>query len=322
MEAKTSAKKSSALRASHSEACLRFTNGRMEKEEGTNPSASTESALLEVDLLKLQGNHHTERGEHEQAVDLYTKAINLCALNPDHQKQDLAKLYSNRSCAYYGARDLEKAILDADKCIELEKSWSKGYLRKGLALLAARPRTSAKVAETKACYEEGLRNCPGNDELLKALREISRLESVNVFGAMPSTKEAQETVRVKWDEANLERHMHDKGRLYGTMPIDEVETPFLVYDEEMAEKHNLIGTVEKDSSVTAIDMTVLKEKLGLLSTSQDRETPASRVEAATAFEEKRSKHYRDEALQYASATGNPNKREGRPPSHASSATSS
>jgi stress-induced-phosphoprotein 1 len=43
-------------------------------------------------------------------------------------------LYSNRSACYASLRDFEKALADANKTIEVNPGWSKGYGRKGAAL--------------------------------------------------------------------------------------------------------------------------------------------------------------------------------------------
>lgn len=43
-------------------------------------------------------------------------------------------LYSNRSASYASIKDFNKALEDANKCVELSPGWSKGYGRKGAAL--------------------------------------------------------------------------------------------------------------------------------------------------------------------------------------------
>jgi hypothetical protein len=40
--------------------------------------------------------------------------------------------------------------------------------------------------------------------------------------------------RIRWDESALARHRKDRGVRYGTMKIDEPETPFLVYNREVS----------------------------------------------------------------------------------------
>ena len=49
--------------------------------------------------------------------------------------------------------------------------------------------------------------------------------------------------RVTWNEALLARDEAARGVLYGTMKINEPDTPFLVYDEEMAERDGIVGEI-------------------------------------------------------------------------------
>jgi stress-induced-phosphoprotein 1 len=43
-------------------------------------------------------------------------------------------LYSNRSASYASLKDFDKALSDAEKTVELNPTWGKGYSRKGAAL--------------------------------------------------------------------------------------------------------------------------------------------------------------------------------------------
>jgi len=43
-------------------------------------------------------------------------------------------LYSNRSGSYASLKNFDKALEDANKTVELNPSWGKGYSRKGTAL--------------------------------------------------------------------------------------------------------------------------------------------------------------------------------------------
>ena len=76
--------------------------------------------------LKTSGNEALQAGKFEDAIQFYTDAIKL------DEKSHV--LYSNRSAAYSSLREYEKAIEDAEKCIELSPSFVKGYSRKGSAL--------------------------------------------------------------------------------------------------------------------------------------------------------------------------------------------
>ena len=47
--------------------------------------------------------------------------------------------------------------------------------------------------------------------------------------------------RVTWNEDILAKHARERGVLYGTMKIDQPDTPFLVYDADKAENRRLGG---------------------------------------------------------------------------------
>lgn len=62
----------------------------------------------------------------KEAAECYTKAL---AQDPfDHV------FYSNRSAAYAEAEEYEKALRDADRCVELKPEFAKGFSRRALAL--------------------------------------------------------------------------------------------------------------------------------------------------------------------------------------------
>mmetsp|Transcript_11466 Transcript_11466/g.31287 ORF Transcript_11466/g.31287 Transcript_11466/m.31287 type:complete len:331 (+) Transcript_11466:136-1128(+) len=111
--------------------------------------------------LKEAGNKHFGDGEWSQAKDLYTQAI---ALDPHN-----AVLFSNRSAAALQLAELEDAVKDADKAIELNPSWDKGYYRKGCALEAA-----GKDMEALAAYRSALERNNENGELHRLVRKMKQ----------------------------------------------------------------------------------------------------------------------------------------------------
>ena len=72
----------------------------------------------------------------------YTEAIRR---NPED-----AKLYSNRAACYQKLAEFPSALKDSEECIRLEPSFIKGFIRKGLALLAMKEVTKATAAFQKA----------------------------------------------------------------------------------------------------------------------------------------------------------------------------
>lgn len=98
---------------------------------------------FQINLLKEQGNVALASENFSEAIEIYTKAIQLDDKNH--------VLYSNRSAAYVKAGKYEEALQDANKTIELNPTWAKGYSRKGSALSLMQ-----KYGEALTAYAEGM----------------------------------------------------------------------------------------------------------------------------------------------------------------------
>lgn len=81
------------------------------------------------------------------AIEHYSDAI-----NGTNDKEELKVLYSNRSAAFLMAKQNEKALEDAIRCVECDSRWLKGYGRKGDAFFAL-----GKYSEAYNAYNAGLR---------------------------------------------------------------------------------------------------------------------------------------------------------------------
>eukprot|EP00611_Tribonema_gayanum_P010729 TRINITY_DN2080_c0_g2_i3.p1 TRINITY_DN2080_c0_g2~~TRINITY_DN2080_c0_g2_i3.p1 ORF type:complete len:484 (-),score=203.12 TRINITY_DN2080_c0_g2_i3:489-1895(-) len=81
---------------------------------------------LQAEEFKTHGNEAFKKGQWQEAIDWYSKAIDL---DPEDRVY-----YSNRSAAYLKLGDAKsKALKDAEKCVALGKDWSKAYSRLGAA---------------------------------------------------------------------------------------------------------------------------------------------------------------------------------------------
>jgi tetratricopeptide (TPR) repeat protein len=83
-----------------------------------------------VDALKNAGNDAFAKGRWDDAISLYTQALDGAPANH--------VLYSNRAAAYLARRfpgDALNAIADANTAIRLDPSFAKGYHRKSCALI-------------------------------------------------------------------------------------------------------------------------------------------------------------------------------------------
>jgi len=68
---------------------------------------------------KEKGTEQFKQKNFDKAVEFYTKAFEE---NPsDHT------ILGNRSAAFHNLKQFDKALEDAQKCIEIKKDWAKGY---------------------------------------------------------------------------------------------------------------------------------------------------------------------------------------------------
>jgi tetratricopeptide (TPR) repeat protein len=114
--------------------------------------------------FKTIGNDHLQNGEFPQAIEAYTRAIELDG--SDHI------FYSNRSAAYLSSGDGGKALADAEKCIELKADWPKGYSRRGAALHSLKNYEGAEAA-----YQAGLAIAPEDAGLKSGLAEVQKIQN-------------------------------------------------------------------------------------------------------------------------------------------------
>merc|ERR1712216_736675 len=108
-----------------------------------------------------EGNDAFREGQMEEALECYTLAI---MSNPN-----LFAAYSNRSAVLHKlGRDAE-AESDADKAIELNKRFTKGYLRRGAAREA-----QGKLQEALKDFEDARTLEPCNKETARQLRRVRK----------------------------------------------------------------------------------------------------------------------------------------------------
>lgn len=110
-------------------------------------------------------------GNTQEAIDAYTKAIECDGTQH--------VFYSNRSAAYLSQGDGTNALADANKCIEINGTWAKGYTRKGAALHSLK-----KYDEAKEAYNEGLKIDPANAGLKSGLEEVEAAQAAPAGGGM------------------------------------------------------------------------------------------------------------------------------------------
>lgn len=116
----------------------------------------------ESDKLKSEGNGAMARKEYSQAIELYTKALEIAPANPIY--------LSNRAAAFSAAGQHEKAADDAELATAVDPKYSKAWSRLGLARFDMGDYNAAKEAYEKGIGAEG----NGGSEAMKRGLETSK----------------------------------------------------------------------------------------------------------------------------------------------------
>uniref|UniRef100_A0A1D1YTQ5 Heat shock protein STI n=1 Tax=Anthurium amnicola TaxID=1678845 RepID=A0A1D1YTQ5_9ARAE len=117
-----------------------------------------------ADEEREKGNEFFKQQQYPEAVKHYTEALRR---NPSD-----SRVYSNRAACYTKLGALPEGLKDAEKCIDLDPSFSKGYTRKGAIQFFMKEYD--KALET---YQEGLKHDPNNQELMDGVRRC--IEQIN-----------------------------------------------------------------------------------------------------------------------------------------------
>lgn len=119
------------------------------------------AAAEQANELKNQGNVAFQNQRYEEAVKLFTQAIELDASNH--------VFWSNRSASFAGMARWHEALEDAEHCVSLKPEWAKGYTRVGLALFKL-----GQLEEATDAYRQGLELEPQNAGLREGLMECQQ----------------------------------------------------------------------------------------------------------------------------------------------------
>ncbi|CBZ27339.1 ankyrin/TPR repeat protein [Leishmania mexicana MHOM/GT/2001/U1103] len=135
------------------------TNAVKELEKAQVPQ---EKRADEAARFKNQGNKVFQQGENVKAAKFYTLSIHLDPTNHVY--------YSNRAACYFNQHFYTGAYWDALRCIALDPSWPKGYLRKAATELALK-----KYSDALTTASQGLKLDPTNKDLQQVKDEAFKM---------------------------------------------------------------------------------------------------------------------------------------------------
>ena len=169
---------------------------------------------------KEKGNHLVQERKYQEALDCYTKAIELDKNDPI--------LYSNRSAMYYNLNDFENALLDAKEAIYLKPDYAKAYLRKGNAL-----EKQYKYQEALDTYKIGLQKDKNNTQLLEAYQKLE--DSLKNLNGDKNDNEYED--QVNEDRGNKSKSLIEKYALKKNVRI--------YFDRQIGENLSVNGVIEE-----------------------------------------------------------------------------
>ena len=112
-----------------------------------------------AEKAKAEGNEAFQNKEYDLAIAAFSRAIESDPTNH--------VLYSNRSGAHAAKGEYKEALLDANKCINLNDGWAKGHSRRGAAYFGLK-----NWPQAQAAYERGLELDPSSKAMQEGLEKV------------------------------------------------------------------------------------------------------------------------------------------------------
>lgn len=151
----------------------------------------------EAKIKKEAGNIKFAQGCFAEAEKLYSQAIDSDPI--------AAALWSNRALARLKLGRASDAFSDAQRCIQIDPAFTKGYHRKALALRAM----SASDCETAAyeTYADAFKVCPKDQWLLREMHKAKKdMQKAHLEKAVASTDQMIKIFKFQedvWDRLSM-----------------------------------------------------------------------------------------------------------------------
>lgn len=144
--------------------------------------------VRELDKMKEEGNAHFKAGRYQQAVDIYTSALEVDPLN----KGTNSKILNNRAMCYTKLNDFSAAIQDADKAIQLDPAYTKAKKTRAKAL-----GESGDWEEAVRAYKSIEEQSPNDPTIAKDIRnaelELKKSKRKDYYKILGIGKDATDT---------------------------------------------------------------------------------------------------------------------------------
>lgn len=141
----------------------------------------SEVLKTKADQLKVQGNKALQANKYNEAIDFYTKAIEIYSHNDIY--------FANRAQAHIKNENYGLAIEDATKAIEINPGYMKAYYRRGVALAAI-----LRHADALKDFKVVVTKIPSDVHASKNLAACQKIIRAKAFAKAIEVQDAPSTI--------------------------------------------------------------------------------------------------------------------------------
>ncbi|XP_071500354.1 mitochondrial import receptor subunit TOM70-like [Diadema antillarum] len=120
---------------------------------------------------KLRGNKYFKAGHYEQAIKLYTQAIDIC---PKDKTKEIATFYQNKAAAQEQMKNYAQVVDDCNQALQLNNRYVKALFRRAKAFEMMNQKIQCLEDATAVCLLEGFTHQQGMMLADKMLKEIGK----------------------------------------------------------------------------------------------------------------------------------------------------
>lgn len=129
---------------------------------GSSEGTARNSLVIEAEKLKDDANQYFKQQDYQEAVNLYTKAIQLSPMS--------AVYHANRSIANLRMENFGYALNDANTCLQLDPNYVKGYYRRAAAHMAL-----GRFKQALKDFETVVKVRPGDQDAKRKVHECAKI---------------------------------------------------------------------------------------------------------------------------------------------------
>ncbi|KAJ8309099.1 hypothetical protein KUTeg_013973 [Tegillarca granosa] len=161
-----------------------------ESMDASGPESLSDETKQKAEEIKEQANQFFKNEDYNQAITLYTQAIEL---NPY-----VASYYGNRSFAYLRTECFGYALTDATKALKLDRGYIKAYYRRATANMAL-----GKFKVALVDFEAVAKKRPNDKDAQAKYNECKKIVHVQAFQKAIAVEDNTKSVTEQIDIENM-----------------------------------------------------------------------------------------------------------------------